>query len=173
MQHIFSHYPTLFLGSGRNESNEALYVKKPFANSNNASMSLWLYLFHEGIEFKGDETFGISSPSGKSAIIKSNPPNLQMLDETQAFWVWPTYKQSVHISQFQKLSNTCWTRQGTQQNEATWMEVFTSPLTFLANLKAEFSIRFFVASFSKMLEIEAISIVSVLLRISENLEITC
>ena len=85
MQHIFSHYPTLFLSSGRNESNEALYVKKPFANSNNASMSLWLYSFHEGIEFKGDETFGISSPSGKSAIIKSIPPNLQMLDETQAF----------------------------------------------------------------------------------------
>lgn len=52
MQHIFSHYPTLFLSSGRNESNEALYVKKPFANTNNASMSLWLYSFHEGIEFK-------------------------------------------------------------------------------------------------------------------------
>ena len=73
------------LNLGRNKSNAPLSVKKPFANSNYASMSLGLYSFHEEIEFGGDETFGISSPSSKLAMIKSIPPNLQMSDETRAF----------------------------------------------------------------------------------------
>lgn len=97
----------IFLSLGRNKSNIALSVKKPFANSNNASMPLGLYPFHEGIEFGGYETLGISNPSSKLAMIKSNPPNSQMWDETWAFRVWPTYKQRVHIALFQKLSNTC------------------------------------------------------------------
>lgn len=67
-------------------------MKKPYANSNNASMFLRLCSFHDGIEFGENETYGTSDPFGKFAIIKLNPPNLQMLDETQVLRVWPTCK---------------------------------------------------------------------------------
>ena len=45
---------------------------------NNALMSFRLCLFHDGSKFEGDETFGIGRPFGKFAVIKSNPPNLQL-----------------------------------------------------------------------------------------------
>ena len=58
-------------------------MRKPSANSNKTSMSFELCTFQDGIKSGGEETFGTGKPSGKSALIRSNPPNLQILDETR------------------------------------------------------------------------------------------
>ena len=58
-------------------------MRKPSANSNKASMSFELCAFQDGIISGGEETLGTGRPSGKSAMIRSNPPNLQISDETR------------------------------------------------------------------------------------------
>jgi hypothetical protein len=51
-----------FLNSGRNTSNATLFVKKPLANSNNASMSLGLYQFHEGMNLEDMKHLELAVP---------------------------------------------------------------------------------------------------------------
>ena len=60
----------------RNNNNGALSIRKPYANSNKASMSSELCAFQDEIKYGREDTFGTNRPFGKSAMIKSNPPNL-------------------------------------------------------------------------------------------------
>lgn len=106
---------------GRNKSKGTSSVRKPSANSNNASMFLRLCSFHDGFEFGGNETCGTSSPIGKFAIIKSNPPNLQMLNETQVLRVWPICKKRQTKSNILKKSNTYMKQKGILNKlKTTW-----------------------------------------------------
>ena len=57
-------------------------------------MSFDLCAFQDGIKYGGEDTFGIGRPFGKSAMIRSNPPNLQISDETRVLRAWPTYNQN-------------------------------------------------------------------------------
>ena len=86
MQSMFSHCPSLLKIPKETKLIERYQSKKPFKNSNNASMSLGLCSFDWGLEIGGDGTFGIGRPFGKSKMIKSNPPNLQKSDETRIVW---------------------------------------------------------------------------------------
>ena len=45
-------------------------------------MSFELCAFYDEIKCEGEDTFGTDRPSGKSAMITSNPPNLQISDDT-------------------------------------------------------------------------------------------
>ena len=69
-------------------------MKKPSANSNKASMFFQLYAFHDGVKYKREDTFETGRPSRKSAMIRSNPPNLQISDETRILCAWPTCKSN-------------------------------------------------------------------------------
>ena len=55
-------------------------------------MSFELCTFYDGIKSGGEDTFRTGRPFGKSAMIRSNPPNLQILDETRVLRAWLTYK---------------------------------------------------------------------------------
>lgn len=50
-----------------------------------SSMSSALCTFQGEFEFSGDDTLGIGRPFDKLVMMKSNPPNLQMRNETQVF----------------------------------------------------------------------------------------
>ena len=70
------------LNSGRNNNNGASNVRKSSVNLNKISMSFELCAFYDEIKCEGEDTFGTDRPSGKSAMITSNPPNLQISDDT-------------------------------------------------------------------------------------------
>ena len=73
----------IVLNSGRNTNNGTSFVRKPSANSNKTSMSFELCTFQDGIKSGGEDTIGTCRPFGKSAMIRSNSPNFQILDDTR------------------------------------------------------------------------------------------
>ena len=77
--------------------NEASSARKPSVNSNKASMSFELCAYQYEIKYGGEDTFRIGKSSGKSAMIISNPPNLQILDKTRVLRAWqPINQNKIH-----------------------------------------------------------------------------
>ena len=61
-----------------------------------------LCAFQDGIKYGWKDTFGTCRSFGKSAMILSNPSNLQISDETRVLRAWPTYKPKWNTLDFHK-----------------------------------------------------------------------